>query len=541
MIFKNTTSINEEMFMLKYFFHISLEYENLKNIKTHTYSPTFFWSHFNYAFKKCIPYIPFSMDTLGILGEYTSDEEFFYLKNLLFNHCIIRSLLTARHLAFNENNKSFLSKNIITDNGYIKYISKNDQLLSCGFFSLLKNSKSNKSAYSYDQNRATFKTRFKRPFFHSLISNYIAIPEDGKSILLHPCTADIATYILSRKSIHALEIQIDHFSQNTKQTKSNLTTSCKTFSTNICKAVNELIEHIPNIADPVDKLLFIYQIEDLFHLNLYTHLMNTTEYFEQNLDLFLSNNNFNFITTENPYRQYCKEFLNIINIPTSIYASALFNYGIATLSNFDNEMPTYLNHLRNPHSIISETPKINNANADDCFHNWLKRISNLFNLLAKLYIPLLEKTFFLALYNYYNHNTYLLLDSLYNQVYTNIHSYYLDSNNIFKTPFSYQASFKEGVTECEKFLSLYSTKNSYNPNFYTKYSNIFNPIETETSISTFFIQKLFLQKDFNKDTSYYLYELANSVTTTNLSSDNFYLKDIISHRLYDITTYFGNR
>ena len=540
MIFKDINSLNYEASIIRFFYKIPLD-DITRLLDPKSASPTI-KKIFTQCFNSCTPYIPLAINSSGILNEFPSHKDVTLIKKLFLNQCVIHSLITARLLATN-NTSTIVESNKLAE-AYIPYIASNDQILRAGYFSLLNNSKLDDiSDIDYSSKHDTYIKKKDYAFYSSLMKRFLPDHQDSKSILLNICSADVSSFIISDENIQSLITLIKNFTTNKERKLHNLKSSYSKFSNHIYQSQVAINEYTKKQYNDIDKILFTYQIEDIFHLNLYTHILSSTNLFSSLQNSFLERNKFSFNTTDKPYLQYVTEFLNATLIPIPLYATAFFNYAMSSLPKFNSKGTTYLDSLMLTHMAMAKFPTKGNINADDCFNEWKKRISNFFNILSNLYIPLLEKTFFITLYNLYEQDFIKIVDVLYNYISVHKQEFYLNTNNLF---INSPAEALKTITSKKPSLKNTPTKNT-NKSSITNYYHPCDVLSDDSSLHKVLIQKIYIDKDYSKTYNESLYNLALSATTSLLSTDtpddfaHSKLRDLINHQLYDITTYFGNR
>lgn len=441
---------------------------------------------FNQAISNCTTYSPFQfiLPYHGLFSEFTVSN-YRPILEALFVHCILSSIETAKYLMFSFYPKE-ISKLVSSPktNDEMHYIFKcsSEKQLNYGYFYQKHHCNSTPSAiYDYDSskwqsNRRTLESMHSKKFMKKIITAYgITFPIDKKSkrdIYLKPYYADFTSHLLLNSEIlSTIKIIDKHINMLTNKTTGNSQKNnsytrsiefsfqkhIKNFSSHDPRKIFEnILPNVDNNLDFVDSLIFADQLENILHANLYSYLFSFQQqkYFEQYLKRFNYQENFNCIKYENAYFKFAENALKTISMSTNCTTPVFIDYAIRCLENYHNyyDLPKYPSHLINNQSIAS-IPGHTPVEQSHAFDNWIIQFNKYIRILTDLYLPILEKTFFLLLKNYIStqptSTNYIInmMDKLYN---------YIDTNKeifVRENP-SYQKLYEDSPNETYKKLSF---------------------------------------------------------------------------------------
>lgn len=478
-------------------------------------------SIFNQAIANCKTYSPFQMHSsnAGIFSEHTLN--FRPVLEALFSHCVLSSLETAKYLTF-----TFYSNELTNVDSSLRstdtqrYIFKHDleKQLTHGYFYKSEHTNSNLPLiYDYDSpkwqsNRRTLGSLYSGEFMKKIIEGYkitfpsslikenaddketrkkvdiISDKDSDQRILIPKYNADFISHLLLNPEIlrtikcinnHIKELPDDSSKKNANITNADtqeqdqdssytLTHSMEKTFQNHMRLING--QHIsPNF---VDSLIFADQLENTFHANLYLYLFNRQQqkYFENFLQKFSNKEGFNAKTLIKAYSEFIEKAIKSSNMSTSRLTPVFIDYAIRCLDNYsDNyDYPKYPYQLINAHSIAKFAPHTP-VEQYHAFNVWLTQFDKYIQILSDLYLPILEKTFFLLLKNYFGTQSSFseMMSKLYN---------FINTNNAFfnKENTAYQKLYESAPNESHKSFSY-------------KYLSRQTPLEGHSDISQQYI------------------------------------------------------
>lgn len=445
----------EEFYMLRYFYGISVDIVE-KDDFSKTDTGDEFVNLFNLSLRKCEKYSPFAKSS-GMFGESCIDTEVFKIYHQLFCDCIINSLLTAKQLAFTSGEVELSD---LHKEDMIKFVPTNANYLINGYFTIRKYNEK-MPHYSIDsiywqQKKARINKYIveKESYFYNMVYGSViskATDHPKLQIQFPSYNADFYTCLAFNEGINELmqmlDVRISKINTNQKLSSA----LCQKLNNRISASFNnplhinfhkELQPYLDKYEDHinhVDSLLLSYQLENLFHAPLYIYLLDLST--KRILDKLVTN--YHFTNIEKPYEQFVNSSLDAHMLPSDTLAISVLEYGLRHLTDFAmyEQRKTYIDNLRTPLQATSLVLPPNN-DADHTFSTWQLRLKNMIHLLSELYIPLLEKTFFLMLIKAYGGTETQwknLVDKLYEYIsahidYLHTNTYCLPERSPYKEP-----------------------------------------------------------------------------------------------------------
>lgn len=407
---------------------------------------------FNQAILNCETYSPFQIISPNhkLFSEF-SVINYQPILEALFVHCVLSSIETAKFLAFSlypTATPKMTSYPQTVNEGYYIFKCSLEKQLNQGYFSKLHYSSSIMYDYissDWQSNRRTLKNMSTKTFMSKIIDTHgIVLSSENNSndnILIKSFNADFTSHVLLNpkilSTIKLIDKHIDKLSaEDNKKNTGNITHQNTTdneiihsndgqhpqsyFTSRMeagfqnhmndlsSREPHKILENIlPNkidLLDFVDSLIFAEQLENIFHANLYTYLFNEQQrdYFYKYLCNFAGKDGeFNCLSYEDAYSRFIETAFNATSMSTNHMTPVFIDYAIRSLSGYYNyyDMPKYPTHLLKSESIARFVPHTP-VKQLYAFNNWITQMDKYIQLLSDLYLPILERTFFILLLEY---------------------------------------------------------------------------------------------------------------------------------------------